>query len=57
MPPWAISSDLKVRISVLRSRHRKILVYQTLQLYDKLANVTNSNLRKLGRRSSFSLSR
>ncbi|KAG2078483.1 hypothetical protein BDR04DRAFT_1086831, partial [Suillus decipiens] len=63
MPPWAISSDLKLRIPVLRHVQglsikqicevlgiRKSLVYQTLQLYDKLADVTNS--RKLGRRHS-----
>ncbi|KAG2071404.1 hypothetical protein BDR04DRAFT_1098505 [Suillus decipiens] len=64
MPPWAISSDLKLRIPVLRHVQglsikqicevlgiRKSLVYQTLQLYDKLAD-TNSNSRKLGRRRS-----
>ncbi|KAG2063532.1 hypothetical protein BDR04DRAFT_1111460 [Suillus decipiens] len=65
MPPWAISSDLKLRIPVLRHIQglfitqicevpgiRKSLVYRTLQLYDKLADVTNSKLRKLGRRRS-----
>ncbi|KAG2075454.1 hypothetical protein BDR04DRAFT_1091695, partial [Suillus decipiens] len=64
MPPWAISSDLKLRIPVLRHVQglsikqicevlgiRKPLVYQTLQLYDKLTD-TNSNSRKLGRRRS-----
>ncbi|KAG2079262.1 hypothetical protein BDR04DRAFT_1041170 [Suillus decipiens] len=65
MPPWTISSDLKLRIPALRHVQglsikkicevldiRKSLVYQTLQLYDKLADVTNSNSRKLGRRRS-----
>ncbi|KAG2064508.1 hypothetical protein BDR04DRAFT_1109975 [Suillus decipiens] len=55
MLPWAISSDLKLRIPL---RHvqghsikqicevlgiRKSLVCQTLQLYDKPPDVTNSN--------------
>ncbi|KAG2071805.1 hypothetical protein BDR04DRAFT_1097803, partial [Suillus decipiens] len=65
MPPWAISSDLKLRIPVLRHVQglsikqicevlgiRKSLVYQTLQLYDKLPDVTDSNSCKLGRRRS-----
>ncbi|KAG2069827.1 hypothetical protein BDR04DRAFT_1100909, partial [Suillus decipiens] len=60
MPPWAISSDLKLHIPVLHHVQglsikqicevlgiRKSLVYQTLQLYDKLAD-TNSNSHKLG---------
>ncbi|KAG2076136.1 hypothetical protein BDR04DRAFT_1068304 [Suillus decipiens] len=56
MPPWAISSDLKLRIPVLRHVQglsirqicevlgtRKSLLYSS----DKLADVTNSNLHKL----------
>ncbi|KAG2074372.1 hypothetical protein BDR04DRAFT_1093026, partial [Suillus decipiens] len=51
IPPWAISSDLKLRIPVLCHVQglsirqicevlgiRKSLVYQILQLYDKLTN-------------------
>ncbi|KAG2067955.1 hypothetical protein BDR04DRAFT_1104118 [Suillus decipiens] len=61
MPPWAISSDLKLRIPVLRHVQglsikqicevlgiRKSLVYQTTSL----SADTNSNSRKLGRRRS-----
>ncbi|KAG2068121.1 hypothetical protein BDR04DRAFT_1103786 [Suillus decipiens] len=74
MPPWTIPHDRKLRIPLLHYVQglsikqiceflgiRKSLVYQTLQLYDKLADITNSNSRKLGRRrmlfTQFSLPR
>lgn len=62
MPPWTVSYDLKLRIPVLRHVQgysvkkicealgiRKSLVYRTLQLYDSLADVTNTNSRRAGR--------
>ncbi|KAG2077340.1 hypothetical protein BDR04DRAFT_1088309, partial [Suillus decipiens] len=51
IPPWAISSDLKLRIPVLR-HVQGLSIKQICELYDKLADVTNSNLRKLGLRRS-----
>ncbi|KIK32116.1 hypothetical protein CY34DRAFT_102214 [Suillus luteus UH-Slu-Lm8-n1] len=58
MPPWTVSYDLKLRIPVLCHVQGysvkkicealgilKSLVYRTLQLYDSLADVTNTNSR------------
>ncbi|KAG2066532.1 hypothetical protein BDR04DRAFT_1106487, partial [Suillus decipiens] len=46
MPPWAILSDLKLRIPVLR-HVQGLSIKQICELYDKLADA-NSNSCKLG---------
>ncbi|KAG2074768.1 hypothetical protein BDR04DRAFT_1092287 [Suillus decipiens] len=49
MPPWAISSDLNAFLFFVMYKN---FLSNKSELYDKLADVTNSNSRKLGRRRS-----